>query len=149
MQRTRRFARYWDLVANSGNFSKTLTLLWGGGVSKQSNVAPRAALITDSLITDHCSSPFAAFLRFSDWLHATLRRTHQIALQSVAQGLFDFLTGENGADRATVAAALEADWRRTPGREALQLRGMPAAPAPLKPAAIRTARRQARHTQVL
>jgi hypothetical protein len=78
----------------------------------------------------------------------SLRRTHQIALQFVAQGLFDFLTGENGADRATVAAALEADWRRTPGRESLQLRGMPAAPAPLKPAAIRTARRQARHSQV-
>jgi radical SAM superfamily enzyme YgiQ (UPF0313 family) len=157
MQRMRRFARYWDLVANSGNFSKTLTLLWGGGVSNQSgkvvsnqsDAAPRAALITDSLITEHCPSPFASFLRFSDWLHATLRRTHQIALQTIAQALFDFLTGENGADRATVAAALEADWRRTPGREALTIRGMPAAPAPLKPAAIRTARRQARHTQVL
>jgi len=157
MQRMRRFARYWDLVANSGNFSKTLTLLWREGISKQSgkvisnqsDAAPRDSLITDSPITDHCSSPFASFLRFSDWLHATLRRTHQIALQSIAQGLFDFLTGENGADRATVAAALEADWRRTPGREALQLRGMPAAPAPRKPAVIRTARRQARHTQVL
>jgi hypothetical protein len=94
-------------------------------------------------------SAFVSFLRFSDWLHATLRRTHQIALQSVAQGLFDFLTWENGADRATVAAALEADWCRTPGREALTLRGMPAAPAPLKPAAIRSARRQARHTQAI
>jgi hypothetical protein len=157
MQRMRRFARYWDLVANSGNFSKTLTLLWGGGVSNQSgkvvsnqsDAAPRAALITDSLITEHCPSPFASFLRFSDWLHAMLRRTHQIALQSIAQALFDFLTVENHADPATVAAALEADWRRTPGREALTIRGMPAAPAPLKPAAIRTARRQARHTQVL
>ena len=152
MQRMRRFARYWDLVANSGNFSKTLTLLWGGGVSiqsgkvisNQSDAAPG-----DTLITDHCPSPFASFLRFSDWLHATLRRTHQIALQTIAQGLFDFLTVENHADPATVAAALEADWRRTPGREALTIRGMPAAPAPLKPAAIRTARRQARHTQVL
>ena len=152
MQRMRRFARYWDLVANSGNFSKTLTLLWGGGVSNQSgkvfsnqsDAAPR-----DTLITDHCTSPFASFLRFSDWLHATLRRTHQIALQSIAQALFDFLTVENHADPATVAAALEADWRRTPGREALTIRGMPAAPAPLKPAAIRTARRQARHTQAL
>jgi len=157
MQRMRRFARYWDLVANSGNFSKTLTLLWGGGgsnqsgkvISNQSDAAPRAALITDSLITDHCPSPFASFLRFSDWLHATLRRTHQIALQTIAQGLFDFLTVENHADPAAVAHALEADWRRTPGREALTIRGMPAAPAPLKPAAIRTARRQARHTQVL
>jgi hypothetical protein len=126
MQRMRRFARYWDIVANSGNFTAALALLWHGG-----------------------ASPFVQLLRFSDWLHATLRRTHQIAPQSVAQGLFDFLTGENGADRATVAAALEADWRRTPGREALTLRGMPAAPAPLKPAAIRTARRQARHTQAV
>jgi radical SAM superfamily enzyme YgiQ (UPF0313 family) len=154
MQRMRRFARYWDLVANSGNFSKTLTLLWGGGVSNQSgkvisnqsDAAPRNTLITDY---SSSASPFASFLRFSDWLHATLRRTHQIALQSIAQGLFDFLTVENHADPATVAAALEADWRRTPGREALTIRGMPAAPAPLKPAAIRTARRQARHTQVL
>jgi hypothetical protein len=56
---------------------------------------------------------------------------------------------KNHADRATAAAALEADWRRIPGREALTLRGMPAAPAPLKPTAIRTARRPARHTQVL
>jgi radical SAM superfamily enzyme YgiQ (UPF0313 family) len=152
MQRMRRFARYWDLVANSGNFSKTLTLLWGGGVSNQSGKVfsnQSDAAPGDTLITDHCPSPFASFLRFSDWLHATLRRTHQIALQTIAQGLFDFLTVENHADPAIVAAALEADWRRTPGREALTIRGMPAAPAPLKPAAIRTARRQARHTQVL
>jgi len=53
------------------------------------------------------------------------------------------------SENRAFAAALEADWRRTPGREALTIRGMPAAPAPLKPAAIRTARRQARHTQVL
>ena len=55
---------------------------------------------------------------------------------------------KNHAKPATAAAALEADWRRTPDREALQLRGMPAAPSPLKPAAIRAACRQARHTQV-
>ena len=175
MQRMRRFARYWDIVANSGQFTSTLPMLWnfgfrisdfgldeasgahavGGAVEKCDDVRVecRAGEAADqSEIRNQKSeiaSPFASFLRFSDWLHATLRRTHQIALQSVAQGLFDFLTGENGADRATVAAALEADWRRTPGREALQLRGMPAAPAPRKPAAIRTARRQARHTQVV
>ena len=48
---------------------------------------------------------------------------------------------KNHAGSATVATALEADWRRIRDREALQLRGMPAA--------IRTARRQARHSQVL
>ena len=52
------FARHWDIVANSGNFSGTLALLWRDG-----------------------ASPFAEFLRFSDWLHATLRRTHQLALR--------------------------------------------------------------------
>jgi hypothetical protein len=146
MQRMRRFARYWDIVANSGQFSTTLPMLWECGMrNAECGVGETAE--HSALRTPH--SAFASFLRFSDWLHATLRRTHQIALQSVAEGLFDFLTGENGADRTTVAAALEADWRRTPGREALQLRGMPAAPAPLKPAAIRTARRQARHTQAV
>ncbi|MEO6787739.1 MAG: DUF4080 domain-containing protein, partial [Chthoniobacteraceae bacterium] len=124
MQRMRRFARYWDIVANSGNFSGTLALLWRMG-----------------------DSPFRQFLRFSDWLHASLRRTHQIALQSVAQGLFDFLTGECDANATVAAESLAEDWRRTPGREALHLRGMPVARVPLKPAAIRTARRQARHTQ--
>ena len=124
MQRMRRFARYWDIVANSGNFSGTLTLLWTTG-----------------------DSPFRQFLRFSDWLHATLRRTHQIALQSVAQGMFDFLTEGCEVDAAAAADSLAQDWRRTSGREALQLRGVPASPAPLKPTAIRAARRQARHTQ--
>ncbi len=182
MQRMRRFARYWDIVANSGQFTTTLPMLWDTGYRKADTgkdggetgfgipdtgkkEAAHLSGIHEPLSNSHTAdevfplsgiryplsgiaSPFASFLRFSDWLHATLRRTHQIALQSVAQGLFDFLTGENGADRATVAAALQADWNRTPGREALQLRGMPAAPAHLKPAAIRTARRQARHTQL-
>ncbi len=124
MQRMRRFARYWDLVANSGQFATTLPMLWDGG-----------------------ASPFAQFLRFSDWLHATLRRTHQIALQTIAQGLLDFLTRENGASPERVAAALEADWHRTAGREALVLRGMPGAAVAEKSASTRTARRQARHMQ--
>jgi hypothetical protein len=31
MQRLRRFARYWDLIANSGNFVETTPLLWRDG----------------------------------------------------------------------------------------------------------------------
>ncbi len=33
MQRLRRFARYWDLVGNSGNFVETLPLFWRGAAS--------------------------------------------------------------------------------------------------------------------
>ncbi len=124
MQRMRRFARYWDIVANSGNFTGTLQLLWRDA-----------------------ASPFAQFLRFSDWLHTTLRRTHLIALQVIAQSLFDFLTQEDVVAPELAATTLRADWHRTPSREPLNLRGMIAAPAPMKPAALRTAHRQARHTQ--
>lgn len=123
MQRMRRFARYWDIVANSGNFTGTLQLLWRDG-----------------------ASPFTQFLRFSDWLHSTLRRTHMIALPVIAQSLFDFLIQESGVDRELAATTLESDWHRTPSREALSLRGKSSAAE--KSAAIRAARRQARHAQL-
>src|SRR3954468_20945007 len=45
MQRMRRFARFWDLIANSGNFIETSPLIWSGG------------------------SAFESFMRFSDWLY--------------------------------------------------------------------------------
>jgi len=122
MQRMRRLARYWDIVANSGNFTGTLKLLWRDG-----------------------ASPFAQFMRFSDWLHMTLRRTHLIALNVMAQSLFDFLIQENAVDRELAASTLEADWHRTPSRESLNLRGKSSTAE--APAATRAARRQSRHMQ--
>jgi len=118
MQRMRRFARYWDIVANSGHFTSTLKLLWRDD-----------------------ASPFAEFLRFSDWLNATLRRTHQIALGVIAQALFDFLVQESGMDAELVASTLEGDWHRTPSREALNLRGRSLSAK----TSVRGAKRQARH----
>ncbi|GEP41232.1 B12-binding domain-containing radical SAM protein [Brevifollis gellanilyticus] len=118
MQRMRRFARYWDMVANSGHFTSTLKLLWQGS-----------------------ASPFAEFLRFSDWLHLKLGRTHQIALHVIAQSLFDFLVNESALDHDLVATTLEADWHRTPSRAALNLRGHHMAAK----AAGGGAKRQARH----
>jgi radical SAM superfamily enzyme YgiQ (UPF0313 family) len=123
MQRMRRFARYWDIVANSGHFTGTLKLMW-----------------------QNAESPFAEFLCFSDWLHATLRRTHQIALHVIAQALFDYLTEERDIDHEHAASTLEADWHRTPSREALNLRGRKDAQ---KSAVLRAARRQSRHTQTV
>ncbi len=121
MQRMRRFARYWDLVANSGHFTATLRLLWR-----------------------EAGSPFDEFLRFSDWLHARLGRTHQIALHVIAQCLFEFLAEETAMDGALVQKTLEADWHRTPGRGALNLHGLAGA---AKGPARRAAQRQARHSQ--
>jgi radical SAM superfamily enzyme YgiQ (UPF0313 family) len=89
MQRMRRFARYWDLVANSGNFVETTPLIWSGS-----------------------ESPFTAFLRWSDWLYARLGRQSGIALPHLAELLFSFLTVELALDPSAIAPALWRDYQR-------------------------------------
>ena len=88
VQRLRRFARYWDLVGNSGNFVETTPLIWS---------------------TTH--SPFAAFLRWSDWLYARIGRRSGIALPRLVVLLFEFLTKELGLDRPAVARTLWCDYQ--------------------------------------
>ena len=88
MQRLRRFSRYWDLFSNSGNFIASLLLLWSEG------------------------SAFENFLRFTDWLYARLGRNHGIALQLLAEQLFEFLTVELRRDRIAVAEAIWRDYQR-------------------------------------
>jgi len=92
VQRLRRFARYWDLVGNSGNFVETTPLLWS---------APSPGAL-----------PFAAFMRWSDWLFAEIGRTDSIALARLAEMLFRFLCDELGLDRKVVAETLWRDWQR-------------------------------------
>ena len=99
MQRLRRFARYWDLVANSGNFRTTVPWLWSGPGEGQ------------------MGSPFARFLAFSDWLFARLGKRHGIALDTLAEALFDHLTGPLGHAPETVARALLADFGAAGRRE--------------------------------
>jgi radical SAM superfamily enzyme YgiQ (UPF0313 family) len=124
MQRLQRFARYWDLVGNSGNFVETTPFLWNGG-----------------------ESPFAGFMRWSDWLHARAGQKHGIALARLAEWLFDFLTKQQGLGAEDVAESLWRDWLRAGRREKpeflahyLKDEEMPVSRS--KPAAPR---RQARH----
>ncbi|HLJ12109.1 MAG TPA: DUF4080 domain-containing protein, partial [Planctomycetaceae bacterium] len=88
MQKLRRFARYWDLVANSGNFIESAPLIW-----------------TDDL-------PFEAFSRFSEWLFIASRRTNGISLKRLAELLFDFLVDERQCDPLRAAGAIWSDYRR-------------------------------------
>jgi radical SAM superfamily enzyme YgiQ (UPF0313 family) len=94
MQRLRRFAKYWDLVGNSGNFVETTPLVW------------------------HDASPFDNFLKFSDWLYARLNRTDTIALARLAELIFEFLTDDLKQGREAVASALARDWQRAGRRDA-------------------------------
>ncbi|MFA6543730.1 MAG: DUF4080 domain-containing protein [Limisphaerales bacterium] len=101
MQRLRRFARYWDLVANSGNFRTAAPLLWAEPVSRDAT----------------SPSPFACFLAFSDWLFARVGRRHGIALAGLAEALFDYLTTVRGHGAGEAGRALLADFEAAGRRE--------------------------------
>jgi radical SAM superfamily enzyme YgiQ (UPF0313 family) len=124
-QQMRRFARYWDLVGNSGNFVGTAPLIWGDG------------------------SPFRGFLRWSEWLHSRVGRTDSIALVRLMELLFEYLTGELKLDPAQTASAMGRDYSRgnrpeVPGF----LKVFISADAPRETSgtsAMAGARRQARH----
>jgi hypothetical protein len=125
MQRLRRFAKYWDLVGNSGNFVETAPLLWTkvGQASSLSRTLqssePREGLPKlNAAVTDGTGrmpvllSAFAGFMRFSDWLYARIRRTDSIALSRLAELLFKFLTDELHFDQKRVAESLYRDYQR-------------------------------------
>jgi radical SAM superfamily enzyme YgiQ (UPF0313 family) len=84
MQRLVRFARYWDLVANSGRFGHTIK-----------------ALLADS--------PFANFMAFSDWMYANTDATHRIALEKLARLVQQWLQ-LRGMAPAVAAALIASDY---------------------------------------
>jgi radical SAM superfamily enzyme YgiQ (UPF0313 family) len=93
VQGLRRFARYWDLVGNSGNFVETTPLIWSG--------------------TEPASrSPFHSFMRWTQWLHARVGRTDGIALVRLMKLLFDYLAGELRLDPKRVAESIWRDYQR-------------------------------------
>jgi radical SAM superfamily enzyme YgiQ (UPF0313 family) len=69
MQRIARFARYWDLVANSGRFSEQLP-----------------ALLADA--------PFARFMAFSDWLYQQTDATGRLSPERLGALLAQWLVGD-------------------------------------------------------
>ena len=118
LQRLRRFARYWDLVANSGNFVTTCPRLWTAprppASATTSPLRPGAADGTGAETNSEPTpgSPFGGFMRFADWLYGQVGRQHAIALHRLAEALFHFLTAEVGLPPATVAAGLVQDYER-------------------------------------
>jgi len=110
MQQLRRFARYWDLVANSGNFVETTPLIWS--VGQASSLSPFKSEKSETGKKPVLHSPFHGFLRFSEWLHARTGRTDSIALVRLMELLFEFLTGELRLDARRVAETLWRDYQR-------------------------------------
>lgn len=88
MCRLRRFARYWDLVANSGRFVHSLPVMLAG------------------------SSPFQSFMMLSDWLWETTRQTHGIALVRLFELLTRFVRTHSIVAEERFSEALLQDYQR-------------------------------------
>lgn len=84
MQRLVRFARYWDLVANSGRFANTVKTLLG-------------------------ARPFENFMAFSDWLYTKTDATHRIALERLAKLVAEWLV-VTGMPQEGASALLASDY---------------------------------------
>jgi len=120
VQRIVRFARYWDLVGNSGRFHRALPLLLA-------------------------DSPFARFMQFTDWLYARTAKTHEFALEKLCGYLHDFLV-ETGSDAAIVAPAVVGDYEASGAKGRLPFMKTGTRPEP-QPGA-RGKLRQTRHVHV-
>jgi hypothetical protein len=81
----KRFARYFEVFRNGGEHRRAIAQVLG-------------------------ASPFRSFLDFSDWLHARVGRTNQLALVERCELLFDYLVGSKGLDPRAVAAATAEDF---------------------------------------
>jgi hypothetical protein len=84
MQRLVRFARYWDLVANSGRFANTLPVILG-------------------------ATPFDNFMAMADWIYAKTDATHRIALDRLAALVTEWLCSR-GADVGTITTLIGKDY---------------------------------------
>ena len=106
MLRLVRFARYWDLVANSGRFVNTIGQMLG-------------------------DAPFNNFMAFSDWIYSKTDATHRIALDRLATLVAQWLQ-LRGMDKEAAIALVGSDYA---GRiDAPAEKQKPAAVAPMRQA---------------
>jgi len=86
VQRMVRFARYWDLIGNSGRFPATLPLLLR-------------------------YQPFNRFMALSDWLFDSTNQTHRFALSRLFDLLHQHMCASDHWHQADVEAALLEDFK--------------------------------------
>jgi len=92
IQRMKRFARFWDLSYNSGNFKKTMPLFWEG------------------------ESVFDNFYAFSLWIYRQTNSTWKISLERLGELIFAYLCEEKALKRELVAANMLEDMMKLKGR---------------------------------
>ena len=120
MQRITRFARFWDLVGNSGRFRQTLPLLLA-------------------------NSAFQEFCNFSDWIYAKTHKTHEFAFERLCEFLHDYLVGPRRLTPETVRQAVVTDYEASGARGRLAFMASGVRPRDAQSATARAKMRQTRH----
>ena len=92
IQNMKRFARFWDIYYNSGNFKNSVLLLKDG------------------------HKIFDSFFAFSLWVYEQSNATYKISLERQTELLYRYLTEEKSIDKETVAKTMIDDLTRLKGR---------------------------------
>lgn len=83
-----RFAKFWDLIANSGRYRATLPLILG-------------------------AKPFEEFRALSRYLYQTFNRAYGIALDRLFKAIYLYLVEERGYSEESVRDVMREDFLRT------------------------------------
>ena len=92
IQIMKRFARFWDLTYNSGNFKKSVKLIWQE------------------------KSVYESFYNFSIWIYQQTDSTWKISLQRLGELLFNYLVEVKKLDASVVSDAMLDDMMKLKGR---------------------------------
>jgi len=92
IQIMKRFARFWDLTYNSGNFKSSINLLWKN------------------------ESVYENFYLFSAWIYTQTDSTWKISLQRLGELLFTYLCEEKDLQAPLVASSMLEDMMKLKGR---------------------------------
>ncbi len=92
IQNMKRFARFWDLTYNSGNFKNSAKLIWKD------------------------ESVYENFYDFCIWMYSQTDSTWKISLQRLGELLFNYLTGIKKQNPQDVADAMLEDMMKVKGR---------------------------------
>lgn len=92
IQTMKRFSRFWDLTYNSGNFKKSVRMIWGE------------------------DSVFHNFLDFSRWIYSQTDSTYKISLDRLGELIFGYLYKIKNIDPIIAADAMIGDTTNIKGR---------------------------------
>ncbi len=92
IQKMKKFARFWDLTYNSGNFYHTVNYIYEDG------------------------DVFSGFYKYSQWIYSETESTWQISLNRLSQLIFKYLTEVLHLDKTKIADSLIKDIIKIRGR---------------------------------